>query len=574
MPITPRSPRTALLLGCLAAALLAALAYLNALDNPFIYDDFRTVVDNGSITSLADLRTIVLHEVTRPLTNLSLAVDRALWGPAPFGYHLGNLLLHVGNVVFVFLLALRLSADAGGMRQLRAGTDGSGIVALVAAMLFAVHPVMSETVGYISSRPDLLCLTFVLGAFFSARRWLQRGGTVWYVLAWLLWVAGLLSKETAAVLPLLVLAYARTVGRDTIARPARATWQLHVPFVGVMLLAGVARLVVFARMESGPAASALTPASVGAMAMAGWHYVLLVASAGGQTIFHAPPVVAGPSDARAWLAVLAWAAVAAAAWRLRHRTPLAVFGVTWFGLLLAPALLLGGLDGGVLVAEHRVYMPVVGAFLCAGWLAEAAMPLFRRFRSTRVLAPLAFAVVVLMLGGRTWLRNLVWENPVDVWSEAVQYAPGHWLPRTVLAESLHAAGQHEAAVEAYRQALVLRPDNQGASVNLAVCLSEMGRRAEAGRVVDDLEAMVPESSFVQVGRGAVAVLEGRGEEARRFFLRAIARDPSNVLARQWLSVMAEASADREEALHRCYELQRLTPGRLSIDECIARSLAR
>ena len=251
-----------------------------------------------------------------------------------------------------------------------------------------------------------------------------------------------------------------------------------------------------------------------------------------------------------------------------------VFGVTWFACLLAPSLLLGGIDEGSLVAEHRAYLPVAGAFLVAGAVAGMASPLFARFRSTRVLAPLAFASIVLMLGGRTYIRNLLWENPVDVWQEAVQRAPGHWLPRAVLAESLHASGQHEAAVDAYRQSLVLRPDNDGATVNLTVCLSELGRGAEATRVVDELERMKPESPFVPIGRGAVAVLEGRGDEARRFFLGAIARDPSNVMARQWLSVMAEASADRAEALHRCYELQRLTPGRLSIDDCIARSLRR
>ena len=177
MTTTPRTSRTALLLGCIVAAVLGCVVYLNALDNPFIYDDVRTVVDNGSIASLTDLRTIVLHEVTRPLTNLSFAVDRALWGQEPFGYHLGNLLLHVANVVLVFLLALRLSSDAGGMRQLRSGADGSGVVALVTAVLFAVHPVMSETVGYISSRSDLLYTTLFLSAFFSAQRWMQQDET-------------------------------------------------------------------------------------------------------------------------------------------------------------------------------------------------------------------------------------------------------------------------------------------------------------------------------------------------------------------------------------------------------------
>src|SRR6266542_4036807 len=79
---------------CAFAAALAAIVYLNALHSPFVYDDHRTIVDNGSIRTLSDMRSIVWHDVTRPLVNLSYAIDQALWGPAPFGFHLTNVLLH------------------------------------------------------------------------------------------------------------------------------------------------------------------------------------------------------------------------------------------------------------------------------------------------------------------------------------------------------------------------------------------------------------------------------------------------------------------------------------------------
>src|SRR6185436_13029834 len=67
-----------------ALALLAGLLYINALHNPFIYDDYHTVVTNQSLTQPIDLRAIVLHDMTRPITNFSYAVDHALWGPTPF----------------------------------------------------------------------------------------------------------------------------------------------------------------------------------------------------------------------------------------------------------------------------------------------------------------------------------------------------------------------------------------------------------------------------------------------------------------------------------------------------------
>ncbi len=104
-----------------------------------------------------------------------------------------------------------------------------------------------------------------------------------------------------------------------------------------------------------------------------------------------------------------------------------------------------------------------------------------------------------------------------------------------------------------------------------VCLSELGREDEAQTAVERFEALDPLSAFVPIARGSIAAIGGRPEEARPEFLRALERDPASVMARQWLAVLAEENADRDEALNQCYELQRLAPWRLSIDACIERA---
>jgi len=153
-------------LACGAAALVAGLLYVNALRNPFVYDDYHTVVENRSIAHLSDVRAIVLHDVTRPIVNLSYAIDRALWGATPTGFHVTNVLLHMLNVVLVFTLGRRLAHDR----------DRGVLVAFAAAVLFAAHPMMTEAVGYISGRSELLCAAFFLPAVMAGRRWLRGGG--------------------------------------------------------------------------------------------------------------------------------------------------------------------------------------------------------------------------------------------------------------------------------------------------------------------------------------------------------------------------------------------------------------
>ena len=96
------------------AAGLSALLYVNALDNPFVYDDFRTVLNNPSIENVWAVRTIVYREMTRPVVNFSYAVDRAIWGEGVFGYHLTSVLLHALNVLLLFQLGRATVDDLPG----------------------------------------------------------------------------------------------------------------------------------------------------------------------------------------------------------------------------------------------------------------------------------------------------------------------------------------------------------------------------------------------------------------------------------------------------------------------------
>ena len=115
----PRAPRErspvpwGTILPAAAAVGLAGIVYLNALHGPFVYDDLMTVVGNGSIRDLGQPLQILLHDVFRPVVNLSYAVDFAFWGLEPLGFHLTSLLLHMLNVGLLFAVAYRLAEDAG-----------------------------------------------------------------------------------------------------------------------------------------------------------------------------------------------------------------------------------------------------------------------------------------------------------------------------------------------------------------------------------------------------------------------------------------------------------------------------
>src|SRR5688500_16315083 len=96
----------------LTIATLGAAVYVNSLTNPFVYDDFRLIVENRALATPGDLTTVVWHDITRPLVNLSYALDAAIWGIRPLGFHITNVLLHALNVALLFAVAWGLALDS------------------------------------------------------------------------------------------------------------------------------------------------------------------------------------------------------------------------------------------------------------------------------------------------------------------------------------------------------------------------------------------------------------------------------------------------------------------------------
>jgi Flp pilus assembly protein TadD len=566
--------RTAVLV--VIPCLLAGVVYVNALNNPFVYDDYRTIIDNGSLVDLRDLRSIVWHDITRPLVNLSYAIDRRLWGPEPFGFHVTSVLLHMLNVGLLFHLVRRLAGDRNRrLAPLTTRPIQPEAAAFAAASLFGVHPLMTEAVGYISGRSEVLCAALFLGALLAGRRWMRMGGAAWWLLTLLLWIAAILAKETGVILPFVLLAMDRLLLNPVEANRRRRLLRLHAPFLGIAALGALARIAVFLNLEQAHGLRVRWSAMFDA-AIVLWRYLRLLVLPTGQSIFHEIVPVTTPFEPRAMLSVVGLALVLTVAWQARRRCPIASLGFSWFLLLLLPSSALMVLDPSGDMAEHRIYLASAGPFLMTGafigWLASRPL---EQGASLRWVAAMLLAPALLSLSGRTLLRNAIWASPVTLWSEAVERAPDHWLPRTVLGESLHAAGRHEEAVAAHRAALAKRPGDETIYMKLGLCLAELGRFDKAAATFEELRTIKPESATAFAGLGIVAMMSGHPDEARSRFHEAIDRDSRDVMARQWLASLEENIAgNAAEALRLCEEIERLEPGGLGNAECIRRNRAR
>lgn len=544
------------MLGWVAVA-LAGLVYLNALSNPFVYDDYVTVVTNPSLREWSSPTAILLQNVFRPVTSLSYAMDRALWGFRPFGYHLTSVALHLVNVALLFRLARRAAEDA------RTGVAPAA-VAFVAASLFGVHPMMTEAVGYVSGRAEVLCATLFLGALLLARAGIVGGRPALIAGGLALAAGGLGAREVALMFPFVLLLYDNFLINDGMEAQRRRLLRLHLPLMGAAVAVGLARLAAFVWIETPALAdSPGTPfTQIGAVA----RYLGLLLVPLSQSLVHATPRL---SVALALATAAGLLLVVALAWRARRREPLLILGIAWFLLLLAPSMMVTLLEA---VAEHRVYLASAGLFIAAG--AVAGRGLAAPARGLRLAARTGLLVVLAVLCALTVARNAVWADPVRLWRDAAHKAPAEWNAHYGLANALAAQGDCEEAIGAYHRALRLAR-KPGVLSNLGACLAQEGRTAEARAAYRAALTLNPRYAPAHHNLALLALRDGDHESAHRHFLQALTDQPRDSAWRQALVTIYETRmGDPVKTLELCREISRVAATTPGVGECIARHESR
>ncbi|HET9768512.1 MAG TPA: tetratricopeptide repeat protein, partial [Thermoanaerobaculia bacterium] len=347
-------------------------------------------------------------------------------------------------------------------------------------------------------------------------------------------------------------------------------WRLHLPLLLVLGAGAAWRLRAFLGAES-PVLPRAAAQNFYTELTVLWRYVGLLLWPAGQSLVHPAQRVASPLVPKVLLSAAALLLVAALGWRLRRRYPLAVFGLVWFFLFLAPSSTFVPLVE--LMAEHRLYLASGGIFLARGVGLGALSDWWQRTDRGPHAAPRALAAaIVAVLALLTVARNRVWADAVTLWQDAAAKAPLTWAPHYGLAQALRQRGDWNGAVVAYRRAVALRPDDNRARIDLAICLGQLGRYDEARAELGQVLAADPASADAFNNLGWLANRTRQPQEARQRFEQALAVDPGNVTARINLAMLEEqVFGRRAEALRLCREVEHLQPGIAAVAECIRRN---
>ncbi len=436
-------------------AALVLACYANTLGNGFVFDDSAYLASEAvRALALGDLfgASWMGLELYRPLTLLSLGLDCQLFGEAPWGYHLTNVLLHAVNSLLLYALARDLL--------------GEDRAALWAALLYASHPLQTEVVAWISARGDLLASLLSLSAFLAHRR--RRA------LAYLLYAGACLSKETAMVLPV---ALFLADSRGGAAAWSKRHWGYGVALLGVLAL----RWIALADAPAGPVSTNFL-AGLGPWQRLGTavailpRYLLLIAAPlylSADYSYTSIPPVTSPWDGWFVAGLACAAALVALPWVARSR--FLVFASAFFGACLLPVANLFFLAPSGM-AERYLHLAMIPVALTWGWAGQCWL---RKSPGQQHLVWAVALCAVVLGGARTIVRNRDWHSDARLFAAVLTHYPDNARAHDNLAFAYYQQGQYARAFHHYQQAVAIQPTRLRAHFNLGILHSAARRYEEA-----------------------------------------------------------------------------------------------
>jgi len=480
-----------------AIGMVVALAYLNGLDAPFVYDDRIEVVGNGTIRDLGQWQAIVQYNVSRMLLVWTYAWNFHSYGLNPTGYHVFSLLVHLMAIGAALSMARSLGRLGGSAFPLRAAVGAVG--------LWAAHPMGVEAVTYITGRSESLCALFCFGAMglWATALLAEREGKsgAWSrVFGLCCAVAALLTKEVAGMLPLVLLLMEMFFGPEKKPSYRRPRWAWFAPFALIVGAAVWGRYTYAGALLPREVDRAL-PIQLTTQAEVWLRYVQLWFVPVGQTLFHHVPDSA-PLTGRGALVISGWLAMIGGGVWWGRRRPLAGFALLCGALFLIPSSSVVPLKENM--AEHRAYALGLYLFLAVAWSVAGV----RRRRWVW-----ASAVALPLLVACTVSRNQVWSSEEALWMEATERNPGLADAWYGLGDARRFQADFGGSIDAYERAIELNAGHLDAWNNLGISKAQLGDLSGARDAWHSALRVRPTYCKAHSNLGGLALEQGDLEEA-------------------------------------------------------------
>jgi tetratricopeptide (TPR) repeat protein len=435
---------------------LTALTFANAIGYDFVnWDDDTYLVKNLAIRDLSwqgikNLFSTPIGEynIYRPLIYLGYAIEYALWGLNPKGYHLVSILMHLFNIFLAFRLVKLLTDQIN--------------LALFAALFFAVHPMRVESVSWILARVDPQYGLFFLLGLINYVYYLQKSKINYLVYAFLLFSASLLSKPSAVVFPVVLLLVDYFQGRKIDIKMVVE----KVPFFLLSLAFGLFTI----KVQSGTAGvfeqyfSILDRFFIACYAITFYVYTVLL-PINLSILVPLPTKIDNLLPTAYYFTPLILVFLTFLVWYFDKHRKFVIFGLGFFLVNIALVIQIVPY-GQVIVADRYTYLSHISLFLLLGYALFEFNKLYPKLRNYVGALVFAFAVVCV---GMTFWRNQIWRNSRTLWSDVIDKNPTYYLPYAGRGGYYYERGNYDAALADYKKAVSFKPNNGSVYNNTGLC---------------------------------------------------------------------------------------------------------
>lgn len=581
-PSTPSRPVSSVVAALLTVGMVLA-AWSNSFTSPFHFDDHASILDNATIRSFWPatwLRPPATAGETvggRPVLNFTFAINYVFGRLDVRGFHAVNVVIHALAALALFGLTRRTLSLRTDLIPLHHGTG----FALAVALLWALHPLQVESVTYLVQRAESLAGLFSLLTLYGFVRGVQASSRAWFGFSFVACLLGIGTKETVAVMPVIVVLYDWTFAAGSL----RGVWKTRRG-VHLALFATWLPLAVLVFGMGGSRGGTFSFTAEGFVGY--WVAQLKAITWYLRLTFWPSPLVFDRAFFRIErlaeampYALVILSLLGATVWSLRRHRAVGFLGGCFFILLAPTSLMPGTLQ---VIVEHRMYLALIAPvtlFVALVWKFD-----------TRVALGIA-AGAVLALGAVTFSRNQVYRTELSLWQDTAAKSPDNPRAHYNLGVALARAQRSTEAADSFRRALALQPNHAfalfqlgkaallerrwieaaeyfetavaadsryvDARINLGQALGELGRIDEAIIQYEAALAIEPSATDVQTNLGAALVTRGRLGEAEQLLRAALAAKPNQAEAHYHLG-MALAKKDTAAAEQEFTEAIQLKPG--------------
>lgn len=498
---------------------LSLLAYANTLRMDFVYDDLLQIKELPLIRDIRYIPRLFAGDMWqmlggkapyyRPLFYTSFSLDYLFWKENPFGYHLTNILLHAAVSLLVYLLTRRIAK--------------SRVAAFTAGLLFAVHPVHTEAVAWISARCDLLAALFMLFSYFTFIVFLEKGKKTTLAISLLSFFLALISKEMAITLPLLIFVHVWCLTEERWKK--KLVWPL---LYGAAVLPYLVIRVLVLDIQSWGSHPLYWKICTGIGLIVSYTRLLLFPA--NLKVFYNIPIQKSFLSPDVLVPLLLLSVIIATIIVSLKFDRKLFFCLLWIYITLLPVSGFVTFMHPALITERYLYIPSVGFCMAAGILFS--MIVHAQGRPLRRVVCLAGTGMIIMLFVLTLRRNHVWKNQhsfmVNIVKDAAGTEFGYYFLGTLYKED----GRTDDAIGEFTKALALNPSLSEAHYSLGILYVGKGLLSKAEKEFQQTLMLSTKNVMAYNNLGVVYAMQGKINEAVIQFRMALHLDPDDAFAKE------------------------------------------